>query len=316
MTRWNPAANEGYALHESANDGTLRFLRAEAGPWHRVPPEEAETVTARERSRQDAHNAFVGSLRGRTLVLLGSGPMLTRFTPDLAKWLAGQSDVAVAGVNALPSIASKMWNADPSELFSFVLAADAFTVLRNFYLKWGWELLGDVPRFSKAQYFDGRHFPIRSASSPSVMLPRLYWRDSIVGAVNLACIMMAEPGEPKYCMGPHTDWPAVQARTGTARGRIILVGVEYNRYDHVFTHDDRFDLPEDPKKPWTHMDARKEGHKEISRHAREYGVQILNAAPWSLITEHEFCDFEDILSVPAELRTGITALGEPEHVGV
>ena len=278
-----------------------------------MPLQKIQSVTARERERQDLHNRLVGSLKGKTLVLFGSGPMLVRFNTQLIEWLRLQGDIAVAGVNALPAIARRMWGVDPAGLFSFMLAADAFTVMRNSYLKWGWELLGRVPRFSKTQFYDGKHLPIRSASSPSVVLPRLYWRDSIVGAINLACIMMAEPSHPKYCAGPHMDWPVVQARAGTAHGRIILVGVEYNRYDHAFTHDDSFDLPEDPGRPWTHMDARRQGHEEISRFAREMCVQVLNAAPWSLIHAHGFCDLDEVLNVPRSLRTGVTALGEPEH---
>lgn len=312
---WTPDPAEGYRLYENQNDGSLRLLRnADQGPWRLVSEEKKNIVLTREAKRQTKQNEFVGKLRGKTLILFGSGPMLTRFKREQLKWLIDQEDIVIAGVNALPAIARNIWGVDPDKLFEFIFAADAMSAVRSVYSEWGWQYLNDTPVFSKYQHYDDHHFPIVSSSSPSLLLPKIYWRDSIVGAINLACIMMMTPNAPKVCGGPHMEWPIVSARDRSGRGSIVLVGLEYNRYDHVFTHDEDFDmLPDRPKETWTHMDERREGHRTITGHAADMGIAIFNAAPWSLIEDHEFVDFEKVLGMPEELRTGITSLGEPKH---
>ena len=307
MPHHPPWRNRACVLCESANDGSLRYLKpgGRQGPWQRVTHGERSGKLKREQLRQQAANQFIGSLQGRTVIIFGTGPMVRRITGSQIKHLKDRSDVALVGINAAPGIAGRLWGVDPNATFDFVMAADGETTV---WQPWGWHWLKDTPIFTRTRFYDGRRMPLISWHAPSPCLPRLFWRDSVTGAVNLSILALGRPSRPKYCAGPNGDWPEVRARPA-AEGRIILVGVEHNRWDHAYTGDERFGLTDDPDRPWRNMDYKIEGHRIIGAFAKSMGINVLNAAPWSLVREHEFCDFEEALNLPESLRTGVTARG-------
>lgn len=310
MKKWVPTRD--YTLRESSNDGTLKFQRGdEAGSWKTVKAGDREAVLARERARVDAYNNFIGSIRGKTVVIFGTGPQLKRITGEQIKFLKETGEVAFVGVNSMPKWCKLVWGLDPAEIFDFIVGADL--VKQDIHEVWGWSLLGDVPRFQKWPKFIPPKMPIMSCTSASDRPNPVYYVDSITAAINLSLIGMASHVNEKLCVGPYHDWPerrAVKAEDGI----VILVGVEHNRHDHAYTDDKRFWCCDRPHQEWPNMRFKIAGHEKLRVHAQNYGSLILNAAPWSMITNYSFCDFEQMLEIPAEMRTGVTSDGMPEPV--
>lgn len=312
---WNPPAAEGYFLCENQNDGTLRFLKLEAGPWHKLDSQAAKLAKDREERRQNAQNDLIGSFKGKTVVLFGTGPQVGRVTREQIEFLRQDENIKLVGINAMPGVCSRYWNLPPVEVFDIVLAADAAANRDCLVAKpWGWDQLNGVTTFTRvARFLPPNQFPVVGAYSPSLCLPELYLKDSITAALNLIIIMMGTPSIPKVCKGPNMAWPLVMARTGY--GRVILVGVEHNRYNHVYTKDMRFAInrgkgvfriPEFPEGEWPDMQSKYEAHREIDKFAKNMNVEIYQTAEWSLIQQYPKKDFEEILHMPPNLHTGVS----------
>ena len=306
--RWNPSRE--YSLRESSNDGTLKFMKSDnVGPWRTVRKEEREAVLARERFRVDAYNNFIGSLRGKTVIVFGTGPQLKRVTKKQIEFLMETGEVAFVGVNSMPKWCKLVWGLDPAKVFDFIVGADL--VKQDIHEVWGWGLLGDVPRFQKWPRFTPPKMPITSCSSASDMPNPVYYVDSVTAAINLSLVAMASKVTDKNCIGPHHDWPQRRA-VSAENGIVILVGVEHNRHDHAYTDDQRFWCCDRPNEEWPNMRFKIVAHEKLRTHAQNYGAMVMNAAPWSMITNYPFCDFEKLLEIPEELRTGVTKSGMPQ----
>ena len=299
-------------LFENLNDGHLEYCLAgiNQGPaWKRVDKKTFRPLMTRERLKLDFANDWLGKFAGRPIVLFGTGPQLKRVTAEQIKYIKDKGAV-IAGVNAMPAVCRRMWNLDPEKTFDFIMAADA--VFEGVRPLWGWDHLGKVTRFLKGKYFDEITFPIYCDSAPGLNPVTTGGRDSITHAINMAlCAQATEisPLRPKG--GPNRDWPIRYMKRADG-ARIILVGVEANNYCHAYTDRADFFLPDRPELAWPDLGTKIHCHEMYAGFAKEIGAQILNAAPWSAVTAHLSCDFEEELDIPDALRTGVSSKGIPK----
>lgn len=309
MQKWKPDSR--FTLRESSNDGTLEFQKGDpCGPWRNVESHEREALLERERERQDWYNDFLGENAGKIVVIMGTGPMMKRITKKWAKHVAERKDIVVFGVNACPKVCKNIWGYDPDKLFDGIVGADA--VHPNIWQEWGWDLLKTVPRFCKRRSYARHWIPVKSASNPVPAASDLYYRDSVTASMNLALISIATEKGSKDCAGPYLTWPQARMRRADG-GRVLLLGVEHNRFDHCYTDRADFRTYDEPGIAWPILKNKIEAHKQLSSFAHELGAEVYIGAPWSVIDMHPSVDAEEFLSIPAKIRCGLTTSGPPEQ---
>lgn len=305
MARWDPPISEGYSLHESGNDGGIRFLKLEAGAWRKIPHDEIPAIVEREQTRNQYYNEFVGGWQGKTVLIMATGPMMKRINKPIAQYLATRDDLIIIGINSAPKVCARLWFTDPDELFDAIVGADA--VHPNIWNEWGWDLATKTKKFCKKKHYTYYYIPMKSTSEPSITTGDLYYRDSVTAAISLALLALASESHTKICAGPWMDWP--QRRLVRADGgKVILLGVEHNNYDHCYTDSPEFLLYDDPDADWPNLNGKFDAHKKLKGFAREIGATIYQAAPWSRINCYETCDFEEFIGIPEEIRQGVSGV--------
>lgn len=290
------AKTEDSVLYEMLEDGQLRYCRADPGPGAAIRVESADYVPKLERAQRriKANNEFIGSMAHKTVVILGSGPQLRNITPEWIRHLAERPDISVWCVNAVPKWCLDVWGLDPHDVFDHIVAADAVYPVHE--RLWGWEHCEKIVKFRRSFVYDYYNRPMRSHHGCTGDCFLVYWVDSITAALSLAMSGMA------------TKWlenNGVQTMTRAA-GKIVMLGVEHNRFNHAYTDNLNFYLPDNPDDPWPGMKYKHEAHGMLSDHSNAVGVKIVNGAPWSVIAEHEFVDAEEFLDIPDDIRSGVS----------
>lgn len=298
-------------LYQSLNDGHLEYCLEDLNPgriWRLVTPGENLNLASREYQRVLFANDWVGKYVGKTIIIMGTGPQMKLMSKEVLKHLAGRNDVILCGVNAIPATIDRVCGIDPSKVLDFMVAADA--VFDGLFPIWGWDKIPKVQRFIKGKFFDDVTFPLCCRRVPSLSPLESGGWDSITHALNIAINSLCDDKfSEKYCGGPARNWPVKYMQSG--RGRIILVGVEHNKFNHAYTDREDFYIPDQPNREWPDMGTKHNAHRIYSEFAKEMTVEIYNAAPWSAIQAYDFIDLEEFLDIPGEIRTGISK-GEPE----
>lgn len=311
MPRWDPPKSEGYSLHENVNDGAIRFLKSANPAWRSIPADKIEVIVERERIRNKFYNEFVGGWQGKTVLIMATGPMMKRVSKELCQYLISRDDLIILAINAAPKACKHLWSTEPDDLFDAIIGADA--VHPNIWNEWGWNLAPKTKKFCKKKHYTYYYIPMKSSSTPSLTTADLYYRDSVTAAISLALLGLATETRTKVCNGPWMDWP--QTRLVRADGgKVILLGIEHNNYDHCYTDHPEFLLFDNPDAEWPNLDVKIESHKLLGKFAQEIGAKIYQAAPWSQINCHEICDFKESIGVPEGLRCGISSNGKPGKV--
>ena len=284
-------------LAENLQDGRLRYRRESIllGPaWRWVDPNDFESLVVRERKKCDYSNK--------------------RITPEWIRYLADREDIVLCGVNAIPAICERMWNARAQDILDFIVAADL--VQLGVRPLWGWtnDNLGKIPRFVTSFLFNGISYPMVSVSEPSGNPLTVFWADSITATINLALMSIAtEVSKPQAKVGPDQEWPYQTVRRADG-GVVLLIGVEHNKQNHCYSDRKDFPIYDDPNSEWSDMRRKEDAHARLAGFARELGAKVLNGAPWSIVVSHPSCDVEEVLNIPADLRVGLS-LGGPPKLG-
>ena len=296
-------SKKGLRLFQYYDDGRVKWCRNDPGPLaaHEVDPENIPSFEESKRLIREASNKFLGSLVGKTVLIFGTGPQIKRFNSKYADYLSKREDLFIIGINAAPAICGKMWKYDPNDFFDLLVAADV--VFRTFFNAWGWVDCKSVKRYCFWRYFDGLNHPIEDAQTISRNVVKIYRADSVTACIGIVLCGLAT--EINTETTPHS---LVKAEGG----RVILVGVEANHYNHAYTGEEGFYLGDNPELSWPTMQPKLDYHAELGRFAKEIGTDIANASPWSVIESHRFIDFEEELNIPNKIRTGITTKGKPE----
>ncbi len=307
MTRNRPIhelEHRGLTLYRFYDSGQIKWCRIDPGylaakRMDETDPDNVVSIEEMNRRLLNASNDFLGTLAGKTVLIFGTGPQLKRFTKPILNHLSRRKDLFLIGINAAPAIARKIWGIDPSEFFDLLIASDVVTP--EFFAKWGWDLCPNIKRFCFWRHFDGLNHPILRPRelnpAPTGNAWTVYGHTSIVAAIGISLAGLATASNRRG---------QVHFVSAARGGKIILVGIEENRWDHAYSAHPDFDLQDNPSKPWAKTPIKTEEHEITARWASRLGALVLNSAPWSSIKAYPFTNFEDALNLPKELHVGIS----------